>query len=265
MYITRFQESGYRALAGYGEDVNVVTGTVPGVMIAAESLATWKEGVVPLRWQNTNAGHSAVWLGWNNRIAGTDTTKTGRPASYSVTLTDSIRSAWQVGAGSAVVFSLAATSVTPGPRAAAKDTTKAARDSSSKKPAPRPARTPPKKPTAADSLPLELSIELVDAAGTAARLPLGRYGVVRRPIEVTVLKRRGRDKTNFASQSELIPQTFTVPLADFRVVTPGFDPSRLATIRWVFDGTRAGTVLLTDIGLSNLDPAFLAPERRSSP
>ena len=44
-------------------------------------------------------------------------------------------------------------------------------------------KTPPRKPTAADSLPLELSIELVDAAGTAARLPLGRYGVVRRPIE----------------------------------------------------------------------------------
>ena len=266
MYITRFQESGYRALAAYGEDVNVVTGSVPGVTIAAESLATWKEGLVPLRWQNTNAGHSAVWLGWNNRIAGTDTTKTGRPASYSVTVTDSIRSAWQVGAGSAVVFSLAATSATPGPRAAAKDTTKtAAKDSTRKTPAPKPPRTPPKKPTAADSLPLELSIELVDAAGTAARLPLSRYGVVRRPIEVTVLKRKGRDKTSFASQSELIPQTFTLPLADFRAAAPGFDPSRLASIRWVFDGTRAGTVVLTDIGLSNLDPAFFAPERRSSP
>src|SRR4026207_641896 len=36
MYITRFQESGYRALAAYGEDVNVVTGSVPGVTIAAE-------------------------------------------------------------------------------------------------------------------------------------------------------------------------------------------------------------------------------------
>ena len=266
MYITRFQENGYRALAAYGEDVNVATGSAPGVTIAAESLATWKEGLVPLRWQNTNAGHSAVWLGWNNRIAGTDTTKTGRPASYSVTVTDSIRSAWQIGTGSAVVFSLAATSATPGPRAAAKDTTKAAaKDSTKKAPAPKPPRTPPKKPTAADSLPLELSIELVDAAGTAARLPLSRYGVVRRPIEVTVLKRKGRDKTSFASQSELIPQTFTLPLADFRAVAPGFDPSRLATIRWVFDGTRAGTVVLTDIGVSTLDPAFLGPERRVSP
>lgn len=266
MYITRFQESGYRALAAYGEDVNVATGSVPGVTIAAESLATWKEGLVPLRWQNTNAGHSAVWLGWNNRIAGPDTTKTGRPTSYSVTVPDSIRAAWQVGAGSAVMFSLAATSATPGPRDAAKDTTKAApKDSTRKAPAPKPPRTPPRKPTAADSLPLELSIELVDAAGTAARLPLSRYGVVRRPIEVTVLRRKGRDKSNFASQSELIPQTFTLPLADFRAAVPGFDPARLVSIRWVFDGTRAGTVVLTDIGLSNLDPAFLVPERRASP
>jgi dienelactone hydrolase len=264
MYVTRFQESGYRALANFAEDVEVGTGSVPGVTIVAESLATWKEGVIPLRWQNTNTGHYGVWLGWNNRIAGTDTMKTGKPASYALTLGDSVRSAWQVAAGSALVFSMAPTAATPGPRAAAKDTTKAAAKDTTKavKPAPRPPKTPPKKPTAADSLPLEISIEAVDAAGAVARLPLSRYGVLRRPIEVTVLRRKGRDKTNFASQAELIPQTYVVPLADFRAAAPAFDPARIVTVRWLFDGTRAGTVLLTDIGLSNIDAAFLAPERR---
>ena len=264
MYITRFQENGYRALAHYGEDVNVATGSAPGVTIVAESLATWKEGLVPLRWQNTNAGHSGVWLGWNNRIAGTDTMKTGTPASYSISVTDSLRAAWQVGAGSAVVFSLATTSATPGPRAAAKDTTKKADSAAakSKTPAPKPPPTPPKKPTLADSLPLQLSIEAVDAGGNRARLAVSRYGVVRRPLEIGVLKRKGRDKTSFASQNEVVPQTYVVPLADFRAAAPGFDPARLVTVRWVFDGTRAGTVVLTDVGLSNIDPAFLAPERR---
>jgi dienelactone hydrolase len=264
MYLTRFQEQGYRALAGYAEDVDVTTGSAPGVVIAAESLATWKEGVMPLRWQNANTGHYAVWLGWNNRIAGTDTMKTGKPASYALTIGDSLRTAWRVGTGSALVFSLAATSATPGPRAAAKDTTKKAAPGDSSgaakpKPAPKP---PPRKPTAADSLPLELSIEAIDAAGATARVPLSRYGVVRRPIEVTVLRRKGRDKTSFASQAELVPQTYVVPFADFRAATPGFDPARVRTLRWVFDGTRAGTVVLTDIGLSNIDPAFLLPERR---
>jgi len=265
MYVTRFQENGYRALANFAEDVEVGTGSVPGVAIAAESLATWKEGVIPLRWQNTNTGHYGVWLGWNNRIAGTDTMKTGKPASYTLTLGDSVRSAWQVTAGSALVFSMAPTAATPSPRAAAKDTTKAAAKDTTKaakKPAPKPPPTPPKKPTAADSLPLEISLEAVDAGGTVAHLPLSRYGVLRRPIEVTVLRRKGRDKSNFASQAELIPQTYVIPLADFRAASSAFDPARIVTLRWVFDGTRAGTVLLTDIGLSNIDPAFLAPERR---
>ena len=54
MYETRFMESGFRPLATYEEDVDVTTGTTPGVTIAGDSLATWKEAVVPLRWRNTN-------------------------------------------------------------------------------------------------------------------------------------------------------------------------------------------------------------------
>ena len=258
MYLTRFMESGFKSLASYGEDVEVSSGTAPGVTIAAESLATWKEAVVPLRWQNANAGHYAVWLGWNNRM------KTGKPASYSVSLGDSLRSAWAVGPQTVLEFSLAPTSATPGPRAAAKDTTKkdSTKATGPKKPAPKPPATPKKIPTAADSLPIQMSIEAVDAKGTSVRLPLTRYGVVRRPLEVTVLKRKGQDKTSFASLAELIPQTYVIPLADFTAAAPAFDPSRLVAIRWVFDGTRAGTVVLTDVGLSNIDPLFLAADKR---
>jgi dienelactone hydrolase len=264
MYLTRFMESGFKSLASYGEDVEVSSGTAPGVTIAAESLATWKEAVVPLRWQNANAGHYAVWLGWNNRIAGPDTMKTGKPASYSVSLGDSLRSAWAVGPQTVLEFSLAPTSATPGPRAAAKDTTKkdSTKATGPKKPAPKPPATPKKIPTAADSLPIQMSIEAVDAKGTSVRLPLNRYGVVRRPLEVTVLKRKGQDKSSFASLAELIPQTYVIPLADFTTAAPAFDPSRLVAIRWVFDGTRAGTVVLTDVGLSNIDPLFLAADKR---
>jgi hypothetical protein len=93
-------------------------------------------------------------------------------------------------------------------------------------------------------------------------LALDRYGVTRPPIEVTVLKRKGEDKSNFASLAELVPQTYVIPLADFAAATPGFDPARLATIRWVFDGTRAGTVVLTDVGLSNINPLFFTAGKR---
>jgi len=264
MYVTRFMESGFHALASYDEDVDVATGTAPGVRIAAESLATWREGVLPLRSRLPDEGHYAVWLGWNNRIAGPDTMKTGKPASYSMTIGDSIRTAWSVGSRTVLEFSLSPTSATPGPRAAAKDTTRkdSIKTAGSKKPVPKPPPPPKHRPTAADSLPIQLSIEAVDAGGTTVRLPIRDYGVTRRPLEVTVLKRKGEDKTAFSSLSELVPQTYVIPLGDFTKANAAFDPSRLATIRWVFDGTRAGTVVLTDVGLSNIDPAFLMPEHR---
>jgi hypothetical protein len=261
MYITRFMDYRFRPLARFDEDVEVSTGTAAGVTITAESLGTWREGVLPLRSRNPNTGHSGVWIGWNNRIGGPDTTLSGKPASYSVSLGDSIRQAWSVGAETALEFSLASVTGVPEPRAAPHDTTKP----SSGVPATRPPRTPalPKHvPTLADSLPIELSLEVVDANGISATLRLSRYGVLRRPVEVTVLKRRGRDKAAFAALAELVPQTFVIPLADFRAAAPGFDPGKLATIRWVFDGTRAGTVVLTEIGLSNIDPAYWTPESR---
>ena len=48
MYITRFQESGYTPLAEYDEDVDVTTGSVPGVTLMGDSLGTWKEATLPV-------------------------------------------------------------------------------------------------------------------------------------------------------------------------------------------------------------------------
>ena len=262
MYLTRFQESGFRPIAGYGEDVDVTSGTAAGVTIAGDSLATWKEGMVPLRWKDANMGHSAVWLGWNNRIAGDDTTKVGKPASYGLALNDSLRTTWRPGPATALEFSLAPTDAVPSPRKAAADTTK--KPAGAGKPEPKPKPKPPPKPAAKDTVPMDLSVEVVDANGTAARLPLSRYGAVRRPLEVTVIRRKGRDKKNFANLWELIPQTYVIPLADFVAAEPRFDSARLAAVRWVFDRTRAGTVVLTDVGLSELDPAFLIGGRRAA-
>jgi hypothetical protein len=255
MYVTRFQDSGFRTVADFQEDVDVTTGSAAGVTLGGDSLATWKEGVLPLRWPNSNIGTNAVWLGWNNRLAGDDTTKMGKPASYTIAIADSLRTAWAMGPDAALELSLAPTSAKPGPRRPAPDTTKKA-DSAAKaprKPAPKP---PAPKRAEPDTTPVDLTVELVDAAGVAARVPLSRYGVPRRPIDLQVYRRRGRDKQRFATTSELILQTYVIPLADFTRAQPGFDPTRVAAIRLVFDRTVAGTIVLDDIGMSSLDPAF---------
>src|SRR6185436_7906086 len=115
-----------------------------------------------------------------------------KSASYAIALSDSLRTAWRVGTATALEFSMAPTAAKPSPRAVAKDSTKkdstkkTAADSAKGKAAPKPPAVkepkPDNKPTAADSVPVELSIEVTDADGIAARVPLARYGVARKPI-----------------------------------------------------------------------------------
>jgi dienelactone hydrolase len=263
MYITRFEESGYSPLAEYDEDIDVTTGTVRGVELLGDSLGTWKEAVLPYRSRGDDQRHGAVWLGWNRHVAGPDTTKLGRPASYTITLSDSLRAARHLDERGVVYLSLAATKDKPGPRSAPRDTTKKADTSAARrkfvadsiKRAPK----PPKPKAEPDTVPIEVTVELIDSAGHVARQPLGRYGTIRRPLETRVFRRAGRDEQRFATIFELVPQTFVLPLADFAAASPTFAPRQLKSIRLVFDRTPAATVVVSDVGLSStIDPAFLA-------
>lgn len=249
MYVTRFQDDRFHAAADFEEDVDVTTGSARGVTLSGDSLATWKEAAIPFRSRNTNMAHNAAWLGWNNRLAGDDTTKRGQPAWYRLTLSDSLRSAWRVDTATVFEFSLAPTDATPGPRQPARDTTKA--DSTQKQ---APPRKTPKVKQRPDSTPFDLTVEARDASGHVARVALSQYGVVRRPLESYVYIRKGKDKERFGNLSEYVLQTYTIPLRDF--AAQGVDPSQLRDVRFVFDRTVAGTVVLDNIGFSQLDPAF---------
>ena len=232
IYLTRFQDAGFRSLAGFMEDVDLTTGTAPGVRIEGDSLSTWREGMVRLRNNgNNDQGFNAVWLGWNNRIAGDDTTVVGRPAAWRVLLTDSVRTAWAVGAGTALELSLLAQEAKPAPRKVARDSTAPA-DSAATPPTPKPPTPPRPKTPAKDTTTVELSVEFVDAAGVRVLVPLNRYGPVRRPPEMTVRRREGRDKAQFANLYELVLQTFTIPLADARAADARFDPAGWSRSDW---------------------------------
>ena len=117
---------------------------------------------------------------------------------------------------------------------------------------------PKPKKEESDTTPVELTVELSDSAGHTARMPLNRYGTIRRPLEAHIYRRDGRDETRFAAVFEMVQQTFVMPLADFAKSSPEFDPAKLKTIRLLFDKTVAGTVVVSDIGLSaRIDPAYL--------
>jgi len=81
--------------------------------------------------------------------------------------------------------------------------------------------------------PLDLTVELLAADGTAAGLPLSHWAAI--PV------RQGGPAPVF--------QTYTLPLADFAAGAQ-FDPARVQAIRLRFDRVAAGAVLIDDVGFN---------------
>jgi len=287
MYITQFQESSFRPLLTFEEDIDVTSGTAAGVRIRGDSLSTWKEDVLPFRSRSGSSSstgstqeNQAVWLGWNNRIAGKDTTRTGPPASYAIVLPDDLPRSWALGRGSTLDFMLTALDETPRPRkdpAAEAEKEKEVEGAGASRSEGGPAEGgraggggvrgffaglfsflssgEGRREDDGEKPPLRLSIQLVDAEGHSAKVVLNRYGPVRRPIEIRI-QRRGDQQ--FAGNTEMVLQSYSIPLDHFLAGTPeSVDLSSLKEVRFLFDESTSGTVALDEVGFSRKDPSFL--------
>ena len=103
--------------------------------------------------------------------------------------------------------------------------------------------------------PIDFTVEIVDAAGAVARLPLLTVSLLQPQLESRVWK------TGFLPPraAEAAFQSIAVPLADFATQNPAFDPTKLAAIRLVFDRTPAGVVIVNEIGLLRPGVIAIAP------
>ena len=75
--------------------------------------------------------------------------------------------------------------------------------------------------------PVEISVELVDATGGRARLSLAPYGTLRKPLVTNVLRRGDLEKQRFPQRWEMVLQSVSIPLADFRSVNPALEMKHL--------------------------------------
>jgi hypothetical protein len=286
MYITQFQESSFRAIADFEGDIDVTTGAFEGVSIVGDSLATWRENVLPFRSRSGSSTGStqenqAVWLGWNNRIAGKDTTRVGPPARYRIQLPEDLGQAWALGPESTLDFMLTALDRNPGPRKdpdaeeKEKDEGKAEQEGAAGEN--RPERVgrggsgigaffsgifssifsgSSDQDEEEEQPPLRLSVQIEDADGDVGKVLLNRYGPVRRPIEVRIQR---RDDQQYAGNTEMVLQSYSIPLKDFLPGRGGeVDLGRIREIRFLFDESKAGSIVLDEVGFSQMDPAFLS-------
>ena len=258
MYVTRFMDSSFRPLADFEEDIDVTTGSAPGVTLHGADFSTWREGRLDLRSSNrSNTSSSqldqALWLGWNNSYRGSD--EPAPPAAFTFTLPDGMAEEWAAGPETTLEMHVGALDEEPGPREhpdpAEKDGEGDRGDADG--------RADEEKP------PVQLTVAAIDADGDTARVSLTGYGALRRPLTIRVLRRRDLEDDRFANRWELILQHFSIPLGDFAADNQAFDPATLRAVALVFDGTDAGTVVVDDVGLAQMHPGFQGarvPRRR---
>jgi dienelactone hydrolase len=218
IYLHQFADSTDQMVSTYEEDIDVTTTTIPGGHESGERLCDWKERLVKLKWGDMDT--RAVFLGWNAK-------ESGGVASYTITLPPV-----KVDGKSSLIFSLSDAHQEPSPYDPdKKDDKKKDKDD--------------KKDKDKDKAPIDLTIEVSDAAGETARLPLSAVSALQRQIETHVVK---WDLFPGTAQFEVEFQSFAFPLAAFVAANPKLKPEALKAVRFVFNRTEKGVVILDDVG-----------------
>ncbi|HUK13435.1 MAG TPA: hypothetical protein VLW17_09030 [Thermoanaerobaculaceae bacterium] len=242
-YLTRYADATFEAVATYDEDVDVTTATLPGATIAGTGLAVWREQRLPWRKGDTKQV-SVAYVGWREAAPGE--ARPAGPPAYAISLPAGTAVGGRLGAGSALVFSAAAADEKPPePK---QEPGKPASAKPAAKPEPAHDAVGGKNPK-----PIDFTVEVVDANGTAARLPLSRFRPLLPPLASRFTKLPDESDL-YGKATEPVLQSFELPLADFAAAAPGFDAASVRAICFVFDRTPRGVVVLGDIGFAGAEP-----------
>jgi hypothetical protein len=224
VYLSRFEDSSFCPIADFDQPADVALTTIPGGSQGGEHLQIWKRQELQGRGGRVHADCGVV-LGWDaGGLSG------GPPAqvpTYTITLPEMLPLGWGLDERAILSFSLADTGQRC-PRAA-----NAGADD-------------PKQ----EQAPIDLTVELVAADGRSARLPLSHVHPIQPILHVTLTKWPSWERLHYKSPTEPVLQTYEIPLSDFVAASPGFDPGWLRQIRFRFDRTPAGVILLDDVGLA---------------
>lgn len=245
LYITHFQDNTFHPVATFEEDVDVTTATLTGATLEGRGLALWKEQDLPFRQGEGTQKNQAVYLGWR---------QPGPAGSYSVRLPQPLPADLEIDSGSLLVLSLAdADQEPPDPKEKKGETLSDAEKKA--KAAKKKQRSEREKKDGKESL--DLTVELVAADGTVARLPLSHFRPVPVPLESHFTKLENESDL-YGKAWEPVLQTFELPLAAFTAAKPGFTPAKLREVRLVFDRSPEGVVILDDLGFEEAAGSRLA-------
>lgn len=90
-------------------------------------------------------------------------------------------------------------------------------------------------------------VEVISSGGDTARVPLSQYGSLPVPQQARIWRIPLLDRW-LMPESETVLQSFEIPLSDFEAVRPGLNLRAIDQVRFVFEPSSWGSVLLDDIG-----------------
>jgi hypothetical protein len=244
IFLNQYEDSNCEYICSFEEDINLKTTTLKTGEISTSNLTVWKESLVPLKWGEQDT--RAVYVGWN--IKETDSLA----GNYTIT----VESAGELKTdnSSHLVFSIAESKESSNPHSkkgknenqkdpALSDSTdlniKGGKTGDGKKVRSGDKQNEEKK----DSL--DFTIVLKDFNSCIVQLPLSHYSYLQHQLEAKIMKADFMTKT---AKSEIVFQTFFLPLADFKEIKPEFNPDAIEEISFVFDRTGEGVVVIDNIG-----------------
>lgn len=221
VYLARYEAAGDVNIATFEEDIEVTTATLPGAHIESANLTLWREELVKGKWDQS-LSTSAVFAGW-------EASESGDTASYSIVLAEGLV---QTESNTRIVFGMADANEDPDPDD--EDEEEADREEGEEEDQDEPRE------------PIDLTVEVWDASGATARLPLSHVSLLQPQIEVELYKAEFMGR---GPSSEIVLQSFEFSLSAFEEANAAFDPTALAGIRFVFDRTEEGVVVLDGVAL----------------
>jgi dienelactone hydrolase len=257
IYLNQFEDATFKAIASFDEDFNLATTTLEGGEIIAENLSVWREQEIQLKWQQK--GSRALYAGWYYDLEPSDTIAIAVPDSLLATY--SIRLPQQQEDSTAVlVFAMAESNEDSNPKASGKWVANSENNIGNNTPntinnqsninesntiVDKTDKESDDEETA--KTPIDFTIQLTDAGGETVAFYLSRFSALQRTLEVTLFKVDGLLNEK---ESERVFQTFYYPLEGLRELNYAFDITHITDIRFIFDKSSEGVVIIDNIGFT---------------
>lgn len=214
IYVNQYQDSSFKVIADFEEDFDVTTTTIPGGKLMGDNLTKWKEFHMTFRTKGKGSQDNSVVFVWGEKkFEDSNDPNSLMIGTYQITLSPDTQRDLQIDNDSKLVFSVGSVN-------------------------------------SHQDVPIDLTIELGDNDKNRAALPLSSVGPIHPALNVRLAKWKWMEKKYIDDFSERLLQTYEIPFKQFVETNPSFDPAKLENIRFVFDRSPNGPIMLDDIGIS---------------